>query len=575
MSAVRGRSTIGVIDIFAGPGGLGEGFSNFMSSGRYPFELVVSAEMEKSAHQTLQLRAFLRLLMHHEGRMPRDYFAYCEQIAKGGTVQPSAWFRDGKWPRLWKQAEQQALNLTLGNEFDNAALYERIRAVRRKFSEIILIGGPPCQAYSLVGRARRAGEEEFRSKGVPRHFLYKQYLSILAEFKPALFIMENVKGLLTSTVGGNAMLGAIMRDLENPAVALGDASAIRAAHSRYTLLPVHVAPGEDRTHDLVAKDPGRFVIRCERHGVPQARHRVVIMGVRGDLMNPSVAKVEGLRDAGEVTIERALAGLPKLRSGLSRQPDDPAAWLEAMEAEKRLLVKVLRHASPEVAEAIYSLVPGGRLPRGSIRYTRAVNTFVSALRSTDQDIVLNHETRGHMQGDLGRYMFCAAFAAVHGQSPSSEAFPWQLAPHHQSWGTGAFADRFRVQLRSRPASTVTSHLSKDGHAFIHWDPAQCRSLTVREAARLQTFPDDYLFVGNRTQQYIQVGNAVPPLVARQIAQVVWGVLNATRFETKSRSTLRSTRAVKNEGGNNDSTGRQIRAIDQGEATDLRLARGGS
>lgn len=540
MSAVRSRSAIGVIDIFAGPGGLGEGFSNFMSSGRYPFELVVSAEMERSAHQTLQLRAFLRLLMHHEGRMPRDYLAYCGRLVNGDTVRPSAWFRGGKWSRLWKQAEQQALNLTLGNEFDNAALYERIRAVRRKFSELILIGGPPCQAYSLVGRARRAGEEEFKTKGIPRHFLYKQYLTILADFEPVLFIMENVKGLLTSTVGGNAMLAAIMRDLENPAVALGDASATGAARSRYTLLPVHVAPGEDRTHDLVAKDPGRFVIRCERHGVPQARHRVVIMGVRGDLMNPGVAKVEGLRDADEVTIERALAGLPKLRSGLSRQPDNPASWLEAVESEKGRLVKVLRRAEPEVAEVIDSVAPGGRLPRGSSRYTRAANTFVSALRSTGQDVVLNHETRGHMQGDLGRYMFCAAFASVHGQSPSGEAFPWQLAPHHQSWGTGAFTDRFRVQLPDRPASTITSHLSKDGHAFIHWDPAQCRSLTVREAARLQTFPDDYLFVGNRTQQYIQVGNAVPPLVASQIAQVVWGVLNATRFETKSRPTLRST-----------------------------------
>jgi DNA (cytosine-5)-methyltransferase 1 len=131
-----------------------------------------------------------------------------------------------------------------------------------------------------------------------------------------------------------------------------------------------------------------------------------------------------------------------------------------------------------------------------------------------------------MESDLGRYMFCAAFAAARKRSPSSEDFPWQLAPEHHSWGTGAFADRFRVQVRAKPSSTVTSHLSKDGHAFIHWDPRQCRSLTVREAARLQSFPDDYLFVGNRTQQYVQVGNAVPPLVARQIANVVWSVLNA-------------------------------------------------
>ena len=144
--------------------------------------------------------------------------------------------------------------------------------------------------------------------------------------------------------------------------------------------------------------------------------------------------------------------------------------------------------------------------------------------------VCNHTTRSHIVEDLHRYLFASCFARTKGNSPVLKFFPDALLPKHKNakmaskQDSGIFADRFRVQLEDRPSKTITSHISKDGHYYIHYDPLQCRSLTVREAARLQTFPDNYFFCGPRTAQYIQVGNAVPPLLSQQIAEKVYKIL---------------------------------------------------
>ena len=143
--------------------------------------------------------------------------------------------------------------------------------------------------------------------------------------------------------------------------------------------------------------------------------------------------------------------------------------------------------------------------------------------------ICNHRTRRHMESDLFRYFYAACYAQVHGKSPTLREFPTDLLPKHRSAKAalmqgGNHSDRFRVQVADRPSTTIVSHISHDGHYYIHPDPLQCRSLTVREAARLQTFPDNYFFCGPPTAQYTQVGNAVPPLLARQVAEVVQDIL---------------------------------------------------
>jgi DNA (cytosine-5)-methyltransferase 1 len=141
--------------------------------------------------------------------------------------------------------------------------------------------------------------------------------------------------------------------------------------------------------------------------------------------------------------------------------------------------------------------------------------------------VIQHEARSHMRSDIQRYFLLSNYAKILERSPKIKELPPKLLPDHRNASSvnAPFQDRFRVQLGDQPSTTIVSHISKDGHYYIHPDPSQARSLTVREAARLQTFPDNYYFEGNKTSQYGQVGNAVPPLLANRIAKIIAEFLN--------------------------------------------------
>jgi DNA (cytosine-5)-methyltransferase 1 len=269
------------------------------------------------------------------------------------------------------------------------------------------------------------------------------------------------------------------------------------------------------------------VVRAEQFGVPQRRHRVIIVGIRADLASAADTAVVDVPRVPRTVFE-AIGNLPAIRSGISRKSDDSEAWRgTVISAARRLVASYSRRKDQTLSNAFASVaagVAGSSLTRSAHAlprdYAKSKDNLLRWLESPELAAIAQHETRGHMSSDLGRYLFASVFGATYGYSPKADDFPSALSPDHLNWHTGVFNDRFRVQLAGEPSTTVTSHISKDGHYYIHPDPLQCRSLTVREAARLQTFPDDYLFLGNRTQQYVQVGNAVPPYLARQIASLL-------------------------------------------------------
>ncbi len=504
------RGPIPVIDLFAGPGGLGEGFTSLVDDDQRSFEVKVSIEKDPVAHKTLSLRALFRAFP--AGEVPACYYEYVR-----GEITRESLFAHPDAKSAAEKALFEARCIELGKT-SHKEVDECIREALKGAREWVLIGGPPCQAYSMAGRARMRQQDTETFEKDKRHFLYREYLRIIREFGPTVFVMENVKGMLTSQHKGSPIFERIMKDLQSPG---------NCYHYEIRSFVV----------DKEELDPEDFIIRAEEYGVPQRRHRVILFGIRSDLVE-KIAKLGKDPDrlmlrpvAKQVSVSQVLEGLPKLRSRLSKEPDSHENWLNALNggpvslkgwrAENRMRLEL--EMMTAVVDATKISDVGSLYTATSLKWSTELSTDLKKwLHDPKLAGVLQHETRSHMRSDIQRYLFASCFAKMSDYSPKIQTYPPKLQPAHKNATAESipFTDRFRVQLANDPSTTVVSHIAKDGHYYIHHDPAQCRSLTVREAARLQTFPDNYFFEGNRTQQYHQIGNAVPPYLARKIAEIV-------------------------------------------------------
>ena len=533
---------IPIIDIFAGPGGLGEGFSSLLNDDEERvFKIRLSIEKDPHAQQTLKLRSFFREFRTNQ--VPDEYYAFVR-----GEITLEQLYK--RFPEQAALAELEACCGTLGvpddgdtNALTNEEVDNRIQNALEGRINWVLIGGPPCQAYSLVGRARRQEIilDEAKDKRVG---LYKEYLRIIAVHKPAVFVMENVKGILSAKTEENLIFSKILNDLSDPVsvcISEGEIADENQPHIRYRIfsLTKH-ATNYDLINGNPVFKPEDFIIRSENYGVPQRRHRVILLGIREDIPAPENI----LEKKDEVSLSSVIGNLPEIRSGITREfthftiktdengnpkkkrhynkvKDSFEIWsanigefnnqinnVIGIEADQQLML-------PNTLGEEFIQVDNYDLPDD--------HPLLNWYLDHNLNGILHHVSRKHLLQDIKRYMFASRYTELHGKFPRLEDYRIagdDLMPDHENAESGKFTDRFRVQLPNIPATTVTSHISKDGHYFIHYDPRQSRSFTVREAARVQTFPDNYYFCGGRTQQFHQVGNAVPPYLAYQIASIV-------------------------------------------------------
>ena len=486
---------IPVVDLFAGAGGLSEGFASLVDADGLPvFQPVMSVEKDPDACETLRLRAFLSRIAAAEPGLPWEY----EQFLRDRDPRALDSLKK-RFPIAWTGARCEVIEAELGDADPVLIEMARMRVEAASPSGVwVLAGGPPCQAYSTAGRSRRKNDPSYADD--PRLRLYKSFMKFVHMLRPPVVVFENVVGILSAKVDGEPVFARIVREFRS------------AGYSVRSVVDPCPATSRD------------YIVESERFGIPQARHRVILLAVRrGRGLHPGV-----LRERASSTVRDAFVGLAKLHGVVS---DPQGVPLPLFDEWKDLVPESIAQAA-----RLVGLVPDTVLSESN-EIRRGQGKLIGWYRGklSGSKTLEGHAARTIRAEDMERYVFCAAFAQVKGKTPRLEEMPRCLWPKHANLddvdadSRPAFNDRYYVQAWGKPSSTVTAHISKSGHHFIHPDPRQHRSLTLREAARLQTFPDDFVFMGTKTSQFRQVGNAVPPLLAQQIAQVVAKTLGVDAF----------------------------------------------
>ena len=398
------------LDLFAGAGGLAEGF---IRAGYKPIAFV-----EKDFNSCLTIKT---RLAYYYLKNTSNFNLYISYLKKLITRE-----------ELYEQIPEKILNSVIDKVISSSTIQNIFNTIDKHRNEEtidLIIGGPPCQAYSLSGRAA----DENQMIGDQRNYLYKYYGKFLQKYSPNIFVFENVPGLYTANDG--KYYSRMMEYFKNLGYEVDD-----------------------------------NVLDASDFGVLQRRKRIIVVGSKKEINQPYPTFYKTEHDW---TAKELFEDLPALNAG-----------------EKN-----------EVAN-----------------YICEGNEYLNKFEIRNGiDFTTQHITRPHNNKDLKIYRMAIEKLEKEGKRLRNDEIPDEIRTQNN---VSSFLDRFKVVDKSSIAHTMIAHIAKDGHHFIHPDIEQLRSISVREAARIQSFPDDYYFEGSRTSAFTQIGNAVPPLMAFSIAKEI-------------------------------------------------------